>query len=563
MAERPNIENTNEVKHLRVNLIDPDKLVQVNELQEITNPVYFIRNNIPTSDGLFSNEIFGITKYDRANTFAYIDLGGVFINPLIYKMWCKIDSNIKACIHGTKYFIINNDGQLEENIDGDCGIEFLKANIDKIKLKRTNSRQREMRVNFIERYLGTPEMFITKIIVCPPYYRDISNEKGNHTIVVTVNDLYRNLLISVRSLKEAVDYGLNLNDATRGRIQETLMQIYDWFGSGTMMNGEKTPNVIPGKTGILRKSVMTKTTDYASRLVLSAPELKVERMEDLTADLDYSYLPLASACVNFLPFVIYNVRRFFENEFSGDAVIPVINNDKSIEYLHPKDYQEEFSDERIRKEINRFLTGFSNRFIPIEVPTIEGRTVRLRFKGYQTSAEDFAKNDIGKMPIMERDLTWCDILYQAAVESVKDRHIMIARYPIDTYFNQFSTRIHVASTIKTEPMVIGNTFYKNYPYIRQEDIGTNTSNIFVDSLNISNLYLDGIGGDYDGDQVTVKGIFSEEANRELDLQLTSKSHYFNLGGGGVRSSSKEAMQSLYSLTLCLTADTDKMTNPKF
>ena len=563
MAERPNIENTNEVKHLRVNLIDPDKLVQVNELQEITNPVYFIRNNIPTSDGLFSNEIFGITKYDRANTFAYIDLGGVFINPLIYKMWCKIDSNIKACIHGTKYFIINNDGQLEENIDGDCGIEFLKANIDKIKLKRTNSRQREMRVNFIERYLGTPEMFITKIIVCPPYYRDISNEKGNHTIVVTVNDLYRNLLISVRSLKEAVDYGLNLNDATRGRIQETLMQIYDWFGSGTMMNGEKTPNVIPGKTGILRKSVMTKTTDYASRLVLSAPELKVERMEDLTADLDYSYLPLASACVNFLPFVIYNVRRFFENEFSGDAVIPVINNDKSIEYLHPKDYQEEFSDERIRKEINRFLTGFSNRFIPIEVPTIEGRTVRLRFKGYQTSAEDFAKNDIGKMPIMERDLTWCDILYQAAVESVKDRHIMIARYPIDTYFNQFSTRIHVASTIKTEPMVIGNTFYKNYPYIRQEDIGSNTSNIFVDSLNISNLYLDGIGGDYDGDQVTVKGIFSEEANRELDLQLTSKSHYFNLGGGGVRSSSKEAMQSLYSLTLCLTADTDKMTNPKF
>lgn len=563
MAERPNIENTNEVKHLRVNLIDPDKLVQVNELQEITNPVYFIRNNIPTSDGLFSNEIFGITKYDRANTFAYIDLGGVFINPLIYKMWCKIDSNIKACIHGTKYFIINDDGQLEENADGDCGIEFLKANINKIKLKRTNSRQREMRVNFIERYLGTPEMFITKIIVCPPYYRDISNEKGNHTIVVTVNDLYRNLLISVRSLKEAVDYGLNLNDATRGRIQETLMQIYDWFGSGTMMNGEKTPNVIPGKTGILRKSVMTKTTDYASRLVLSAPELKVERMEDLTADLDYSYLPLASACVNFLPFVIYNVRRFFENEFSGDAVIPVINNDKSIEYLHPKDYQEEFSDERIRKEINRFLTGFSNRFIPIEVPTIEGRTVRLRFKGYQTSAEDFAKNDIGKMPIMERDLTWCDILYQAAVESVKDRHIMIARYPIDTYFNQFSTRIHVASTIKTEPMVIGNTFYKNYPYIRQEDIGTNTSNIFVDSLNISNLYLDGIGGDYDGDQVTVKGIFSEEANRELDLQLTSKSHYFNLGGGGVRSSSKEAMQSLYSLTLCLTADTDKMTNPKF
>ena len=43
-------------------------------------------------------------------------------------------------------------------------------------------------------------------------------------------------------------------------------------------------------------------------------------------------------------------------------------------------------------------------------------------------------------------------------------------------------------------MVIDNKFYKNYPLIRQSDIGTNTSNRFIDTLNISNLYLDGIGG---------------------------------------------------------------------
>lgn len=560
--KKPNIEGVNEVKHLRVDLIDPDKLIKVNDLQEITNPVYFIRNNIPTSDGLFSNEIFGITKYDRANTFAYIDLGGTFINPLIYKMWCKLDSNVKACVHGTKYFIINENGELQEDINGDCGIDFLKNNIKKIKLKRTNSSQREMRVKFVSKYMGTPEMFITKLIICPPYYRDVSIERG-HTDVVQVNDLYRNILIRVKALKESVDYGLNLNEATRGNIQETITQIYDWFGSGTTIGGEKTTNVIPGKTGVLRRAVMSKTTDYASRLVITAPELKVEKRSDMTADLDYSYLPLASACVNFLPFIVYNVRRFFENEFSGDAVWPVVNEDKSVSYYHPKNYQEEFSDERIRKEIDRFLTGFSNRFIPIEVPTIEGETIRMRFKGYQMTPEQFAKEDIGKMPIMERDLTWCDVFYQAAVESVKDRHVLITRYPIDTYFNQFPTKVHISSTTKTEPMVVNNTLYKNYPYIRQDLIGSNTSNTFIDSLNMSNLYLDGIGGDYDGDQVTVKGVFSEEANRELEKQLTSKSHYFNLGGGGVRSSSKEAIQSLYNLTLCLSSDEGKISDPEF
>lgn len=112
-------------------------------------------------------------------------------------------------------------------------------------------------------------------------------------------------------------------------------------------------------------------------------------------------------------------------------------------------------------------------------------------------------------------------------------------------------------------MVVGSNFYKSYPRIRQEDIGTNTSNLFIDSLNISNLYLDGIGGDYDGDQCTVKGVFSEEANRELDKQLRNKAHYFNLGGKGVRTSDKEAMQSLYNLTLCLDADKNKVSAPIF
>ena len=69
--------------------------------------------------------------------------------------------------------------------------------------------------------------------------------------------------------------------------------------------------------------------------------------------------------------------------------------------------------------------------------------------------------------------------------------------------------------------------------------------------------------DYDGDQTTVKGVFTEEANEELDKQLKSKSHYFNLGGKGVRTSDKEAIQSLYSLTLCLDADSDKITAPIF
>lgn len=70
-------------------------------------------------------------------------------------------------------------------------------------------------------------------------------------------------------------------------------------------------------------------------------------------------------------------------------------------------------------------------------------------------------------------------------------------------------------------------------------------------MNIANMYLGAICGDYDGDQVTVKGVWTNEANSELDKQLNSKKHYIGLAGKNVRTGSNEAIQCLYSLTLIL------------
>lgn len=66
----------------------------------------------------------------------------------------------------------------------------------------------------------------------------------------------------------------------------------------------------------------------------------------------------------------------------------------------------------------------------------------------------------------------------------------------DSYFNQFPTKVNISSTKETEPMIINNIAYRHYPKIREKDIGTDTSNVFVDTMNIFNGYLGAIGGDY-------------------------------------------------------------------
>ena len=105
--------------------------------------------------------------------------------------------------------------------------------------------------------------------------------------------------------------------------------------------------------------------------------------------------------------------------------------------------------------------------------------------------------------------------------------VLITRYPIDTFYNEFGTMIRVSSTNETEPMTLDGVFYPYYPKIRPEDIGKDTSSSFIDTLNICNGYLDSIGGDYDGDMATIKGIYTDEANEELKKQLNSNIHFIN------------------------------------
>lgn len=537
-------------RHFKLEPLIPNKFIKANDLKEVSNPIFFSRNNAPTPDGLLSNEIFGITKDERANTFAYIDLGKeVFMHPLHYKIWARLDSKIKDIVHGIKKFTIDSKGQFVEDENGKTGIKFLKDNIDKIKIKSTESSKRDRNIQFLMDNKDT--MFIEQMIVIPAYYRDVNTE-GGYVGVGEINKLYNYLIIAVRALKDSADYGLTLSNSVRGRIQETILQIYAWFAM--------EPN-ISKKKGIIRRANLSKTTDYSSRLVMSAPNLKVENLEDMMIDFDHSAIPLASVCTNFFPYMIFYIRRFFENEFAGTGEYQYIDKAGNLKRLNVKDYQIEFSDERIKKEIDRFMFGYSNRFIPIQVPNKENKNVYMQFKGYNISEEDFAKLKPNTTPLVTRDLTWCDVIFMAATEVTKDKMVLITRYPIDSYYNQFPTKIVVSSTKNTEPMIYNNTFVKNYPRIRQEDIGSNTSNTFVDTLQICNCYLGSIGGDYDGDQASVKSVFSIEANAELEKQLKSKAHYISLGGTNIMTASNEGLQALYNLTLVL-PDT-KLTDPTF
>ena len=546
-------------RHLRLDILDVERFVKVNNCQVITNPRAFAKDNIPSDDGLLSNKIFGITKEERAGIFAYIDLHGWFMDPSCYKSWTKIDKNIKNIVHGIDTYSINEKGLLVQDPAGKTGIDFLRKNINRIKFVTNESLKRDINVKYLEK--NRDKMFIQKYLVIPPFYRDKNTSTSNRTIGLSgVNKLYNDLIIASNALTATQDYMFDATNSMNGRVQEIILNIYNWFcGVSSSTTSEVNSRGIQGKFGILRRANMSKTANYSSRLVISAPELKVEKPEYMKVNINQSAIPLAACMATFRDFIIFHTRKFFDNEFTGVQTYPIINDKGEVEYAELDSPEIFFSDDRIIKEMEKFLHGYNNRFIPVEIPIKNvKKTYYMQFKGR------YADKTPNPNPesIYQRPLTWCDIFFISAMEAVKGKHVLITRFPIDSYTNQITTEVTVSCTKETEPMIINDIFYEYYPKIRKEDIGIDTSNKFIDSMNFSNVYLKGMGGDYDGDQITVKGVYTEEANEELRQFMNSKQNFITFGGKPSKASEGDAVQSIYAFTKVL-SDTKLTQNIQF
>lgn len=418
-------EYNKKIDHIRFEILDINRFIKVNGCKRITNPVFYSRDNNPTDDGLLSNVIFGITQQDRAGIFGYIDLEGYYLDPSCYKIWNKLTGGkIKKIIHKDGYYRIDNKGYLvEDNENGYTGVDFLRKNIDKINFKTSESDKRQIGVRYLEK--NRKLMFINKYIVIPPYYRDTNTGKRS-VGVGGVNKIYSQLIIAVNSLNTTQEYGFDLSGPMQGRVQDILQALYDWFaGNSNDTIQTDTGNGISGKSGILRQANMGKTSNYAARLVISAPELKVNRPEDMMVTFDKTAVPLAACIATFKPFVQFYVRQFFENEFIGTEQYPVIDRTGKLCYKIPKDPLIRFSDERIQKEMESFVHGYNNRYVPIEIEMEDDEDIyHMQFQGR------FAADNIETEAIFNRRLTWCDIFYRAAVDACNNRMVLITRFPV-------------------------------------------------------------------------------------------------------------------------------------
>ena len=505
----------------------------------------FDAGNVPTKDGLFSTEIFGTSTRDRKETFAYIDLYKKFINPKIYLSLIRLNRNFESVVYGTKKFVVKN-GVLVEDENGDTGIDWLYKVWDEIKFQKNDSNQRNERIDALTSN-DKDVIFSSKFVVLPAFFRDVNIQStDSNPKVPEINSIYSSIIRNVKIIKDASTLDFIVQSIT-GKIQQSIVDVYNLIK-------EK----IQGKSGYIRKFLMGKSVDYCSRVVITAAPYVANKVQDQKVDFYHTGIPLAHVCSEFTPFMIFWLKNWFKNNLENQAnQFMIMGKDGKLHPTKLKNPSAYFNDEYIEKHVAQFVKTPSSRFDTIEIPIEDEDMKALGYKEYpkyKFAGMVLSKDDINTIPMdkekpnLHRDLTWTDLIYRAAVDVTEDKHIWITRYPFLDYLGMMTTRITVLSTRDTQPMMISGKLYPDYPVIDTSKKG-NIDVLFRDTVNMCPVYLSALGADHDGDQITCKSVFSQEANAECEKIMMSKANLLSIEGIGVRNNAgNEGVQTLYSMT---------------
>ena len=503
---------------MQLEVLDVDKFVTVNTLQPVTAPIFFEADGSPTVGGLFSATIFGRPgSEDRRRRWAYIELGGRYLHPLIYKTLCQLDRRFPELVAGTRRVELTRTGQLrdvpEDEDGGWSGLDELYRRWDEISWGGADAgTQRAERVGLVK-VVPKVRAFVTKWPVMPALFRDVEVSGDRVKEVPPINYLYVQLMTSAPTQVS----GLSFSDGARKRrAQESLLEIH-----------RATLELVSGKKGLIQDRILGKYTDWTVRGVLSGPTLsKAEHPADQEVPFGYVGVPLYLLINIFQPFVIKVLTDMFRGVAAGGQERVPFRVGDVVEYIElPPTVRGQFGPDLYKKWISRFMRSQANRLDPVAVTLPTGKELALPLFDTQ----------------LGRKTTLLDLFYIVASDIVADKHIMFTRYPVEDFRACHFTKASILTTERTEAKQIAGRSFPRYPVI-SEPIR------WVDSFRLNNSYTKAMGADYDGDTHRVVGLFTQEANAEAAKMIAKPTNYCDGQGSFSRPVANEAVLTLFALT---------------
>ena len=555
---------------MEIDLIDIDNFINKNNCGEVTSPNYYIPNTTNLNpNGLFSEEIFGSPGTpERKQKWGYISLNDTFMHPHAFYVLSRLKKNIAEDMRtGTNRYYVDKTGEItkldkDKTVPSDAVYSVVGSGFDWLKeawphitwrITKDMSYAAKTRRKFLKCF-SIGAIFWDKFPICPAFYRDVDFKSNKRSIINTMYMKLFNLAQIIKNTDNLIfseDYDTPLKSISYAKCQSLINEIALFFFGK-----------IGGADGFINKHVVGKSTDYGARLVISTPSFNTERYTEAETDFFHSAVPMAVAINIFSPFTIYGLKRWIINYVHGArfATIFDFKQQKFVEYEISVSFLDEFTTDKIKRILDLYKKSKTFRVEPVTLKSTTGERIPVQgsFKYLDTEkmvdiktginiAEAAGTTDVLVAKECIRNLTWCELFYVIASNSLYDKTIDNTRYPVDDYYHTYPSLMNIIPCSKYGEVLFDGVKYNRYPIVGGITNAT-AEHSFIDSMKLFSIYPASLGADFDGDQISTQGLFADESTDEAKKQMNSISHIVGIDGQIMREFPQVVRHGLYGLT---------------
>lgn len=235
---------------MRLQLLNFNSYIEKHKIGEVVT--YRIPSKTYDPDGLWSEVTFGpLGSKSRMERFGYIDLKTKCIHPEVLDLLTTVSEQTSRLIHEKEKYSIQDKVYVPDPL-GQTGIIYLIDTLDQVDLRLFCHSNKTAEAEYIEK--SKKFVLIDKYLVLPAGMRDF-DIYSNSRQMDEINELYTKLIVYRNQLSGIEEF----DTIVRRKIQNQLTVISDHIKKTKMT----------GKRGLFRGTMLRKSLDYTSRLVLT------------------------------------------------------------------------------------------------------------------------------------------------------------------------------------------------------------------------------------------------------------------------------------------------------
>ena len=509
-------------------------------------------------DGLYSEEIFGVTRDERVRQGAMFNLKTYVMRPNIVLLLKRFSKIMYNCVTGavkskrglmTRYVIIDGclyrdddlqrpdiqAGKINVDLQDESGVgpvflynNWHKLNFNKmINLSETSGMKyanTELRKIFTKYKLN--QIFQKYIYIIPIGYRE-NPEIGGRIQIDPVNEMYSEIIGISKSLEEADRYAHLQRTKTDFEIQlqMAVVKFYDTLSERYL-----------GVNGALKKKLIARTIDGSARMVILPNVYKSNVIGESKIGIDATGIPIHHLVAMFRPFVIKHAMDFVQELQSTGILKSNIDETRDISLRYGID---------VFTEMIENMEDIAYRLKPFPIHDFDNTERPLIC--------DFELWENGQYKTVTKELAIIEFFYIVLVKymNVTDtKTVATTRYPVDAA-TSIQTLKPVPLTLTgdlTKKVRFMNYEYDDFPFVNDYIKENFQEKIFEQAERISPGTAKAVNGDFDGDTMLQKPLLTKEATEDAKTARNNILHTFTYGGSFMRGMGKAPIQLIYSLT---------------